>query len=866
MKIIRQILLAVVILSGAALAQKEGYVDKFELNKNDIALERNALPYQYFDKIGQKAALMGFENGTFEMWIWPWKVLRDFDLEFFLGTSTKPILTKDIVRTINVTPEATTITFVYETFTVKEIIFIPHSEPAAVILLEVNTSVPLAIVPQFFPVMQPQWPAGVGGQYSYWDSDSKAFVISEAKQRGLFLCGSPAAEEMSAPPAHMFADNPLQFKFTVQPEESKNKYIPIVIAGGYKAKMDTVKALYNKINKNIKQYYEANVKYYKDLRDNTLKITTPETKLNLALEWGKVALHNLTVDNPALGKGLVAGYGLSGGGTRPGFAWYFGGDAYINSFALTTLGDYKTVRDALKFTQKWQRQDDFPIRKKTPDEKNNDIGKMAHELSQSEGLIDWWNDYHFGYNHADTSPWYIIAMADYLFATGDVEFIKESWESIKQAYYWCITKDSNGDGLMDLKGAGLGVLEFGTLVKIHNDMYTQAIWTQALKNMVTMAGLAGDKKVQDEAAKLYEKADKNIEKIYWMEDLGYYSYGAAEDGTQVKVKSPYSTISLMFGLMDKDRSVSSLKNMNQSDLTSDWGVRSLSNKSELYEPLNYNYGAVWPFNTMFVASAQYEYNFNLSGYANISNVYPRIFEYGLGVIPEVFSGDINTKLGEAYHDQGFSSTGFIYPSVRGMAGVKVNALENKIVFAPKIPANWDSLSVENIPYFDGFVSFKMTKTPHNINLTINNNSSKLVVVEFSPSVGLGTKIDSVLYNSSPIKFALLKEDQNWMASAQVSLQGNVSGKLNVYAKPAPEAYIIPEDKKIGSIADGLKVISQELSGNEITLTLQGITGHVYELGLANAEGAESITGGTLVKDRIIIKCEKDIQTTVIKIK
>jgi glycogen debranching enzyme len=284
------------------------------------------------------------------------------------------------------------------------------------------------------------------------------------------------------------------------------------------------------------------------------------------------------------------------------------------------------VRDALEFTQKWQRQDNFPIRKKSPDEKNNDIGKMAHELSQSEGLIDWWNDYHFGYNHADTSPWYIIALADYFHATGDTVFVKRSWESVKQAYNWCKTKDSNNDGLMDLKGAGLGVLEFGKLVKIHNDMYTQAIWTQALKEMIEIAAILVDNETQKEAKALYAKASENLEKIYWMEDEGYYSYGAGEDGTQVKVKSPYSTIAQMFSLLDKDRSVSSMKKMNEPDLVTDWGVRSLSNTSELYEPLNYNYGAVWPFTCKFFSAAEYNFNFNILGLANILIVYHHMFE------------------------------------------------------------------------------------------------------------------------------------------------------------------------------------------------------------------------------------------------
>src|SRR3990170_1675612 len=245
-----------------------GLINKFGLQQNDLAITRPAQSNQYMDKIGQKAALLGYENGSFEMWIWPWKVLRNFEIQFFVGTTTHPILAKDILRDISVTPEATTLTFVYESFTVKEIIFIPHDEPGAIILLDVNTTTPLTIVPGFMPVMQPQWPAGIGGQYSYWDDDVKAYVISESQQRGLFLCGSPVAQQMAAPPAHMFADNPIQFKIDIKPREAKNNFIPIVIAGSpVNTKYDSVKVL------------------YKNLRNSTVEVITPDEKLNLAFEY-----------------------------------------------------------------------------------------------------------------------------------------------------------------------------------------------------------------------------------------------------------------------------------------------------------------------------------------------------------------------------------------------------------------------------------------------------------------------------------------------------------------------------------------------------------------------------------------------------
>jgi glycogen debranching enzyme len=801
------------------------------------------------DKIGSKSALMGFENGSFEMWIWPWKVLRNFDLQFFIGTTTLPIQSKDIVREISVTPEATIITFVYETFTVKEIIFIPHNKPGAIILLDVYTTAPLTIVPGFIPVMQPQWPAGIGGQYSYWDNNLKAYIISEAQRRGIFICGSPMAEQMTAPPAHMFADNPIQFKFTVEPNKANENFYPIVIAGMHKQPRDSVFALYKDLTSNVEKYYNLTADHYKKLRNKTVQIVTPNKKLNLAFEFGKVALSNLMVENPKLGKGLVAGYGLSGGGGRPGFAWYFGGDAFINSLAICSYGDYQTVKDALKFTQKWQRQENFPIRKKLKDEKNSDIGKMAHELSQSDGLIDWWNDYHYGYNHADTTPWYLVAIGNYFRKTGDVDFIKESWSSIVQAYNWCLAKDSNGDGLMDLKGAGLGVLEFGALVKIYNDLYTQGLWTQGVKEVNLMAKYVGDYKMEKATSQLFPRAVSSLEKIFWVEDLGFYSFGASEDGKQVRDKNIFPTSIMIFDLLDKNRSERSIKKFNESDMMTDWGVRNLSNKSSLYEPSNYNYGTVWGFNSLFANAAQYKFHNNIAAYSLLRNTFQHAFDYGLGISPEVFSGDINTKLGEAYHNQGFCTSGSIFPLMTGLIGLEVDALNNKIILAPKLPLEWESLDVNNVRFGENTFNFKNKMKNDEWRLLISNEGDGTVNFEFNPDFMLGTKIKTVTVDGIPINFEIVNHEQAVQLKSKFMISDE--HEIIITYKPSVEIYLLPGETPIGAINDCLKIISMKFVDKKLFIEVEIKQNKTYKLGVINEDLIISISGAREEEGKLI---------------
>ncbi len=169
-------------------------------------------------------------------------------------------------------------------------------------------------------------------------------------------------------------------------------------------------------------------------------IESPDKRFDLAFEWGKVALDKGFVCNPHLGCGLIAGLGPSGTTERPGFGWYFGGDTFINAWAISAYGDLDTVRQSLEFLRKRQRAD----------------GKMMHELSQGAGFIRWFEDYAYGYYHADTTPLYIIAVRDYVRASGDAAFAKDFWASMRKAYDYCASTDEDGDGLMDNTKAGAG--------------------------------------------------------------------------------------------------------------------------------------------------------------------------------------------------------------------------------------------------------------------------------------------------------------------------------------------------------------------------------------------------------------------------
>ncbi len=822
--------------SVSVVCAQDGLIPAFSLQRNDITLKRLAQPYTPFDKVGRKFAILGYESGAFEAWAYPLKILRNFYFSFFLENSTRPIEAAEIVQFVSVSPEATTLTYTYQSFTVRATYVTPIHEAGAIILLDVNSVTPLKIVCSFLPVLQPMWPAGIGGQYAYWDSKMKAYIISEPMGQNHGIVGSPAATGISYAPAHMLSDYPYEFTIEIKdPKIVAGRYIPIYLAGG-KGEWEMVKAVYDSLGSNLEQYYLQSVKHFRHLQDSTLQIKTPDKKLDLAFAWAKVAYDNLMVDNPDLGKGLVAGLGVSGTSGRPGFGWFFGGDAYINSFSIDSYGAYHTVKDALAFTQKWQRKD----------------GKMAHELSQAAGYVDWFGKYHYGYIHGDTTPFYIAAMYDYYKMTSDRAFVKESWESLKHAYEWCLSTDTDGDGLMDSSKAGLGALEFGALTGIEADIYLSAVWVRACYAMQFLAEASGDQTYVKKAAADFKKADEAFKEKFWDERDQYYTYAFNAKGEKVREVSPWNALGLMWELGESARSVKSLERLSSSELTTDWGIRSISDKSKYYDPLNYNYGAVWPFINSWVATAQYKHHLVFQGYNTLMASVRHTFDNQLGDVTEVFSGATNIWLGEAVSHQGFSSAGVVLPLVRGLLGLDGNALDKTVTFCPQIPPNWDHVSVDNYQIGDAVFAFDYERSKDKVVIKIRSRNAVGYKLKLSTALGVGSNVTSVSIDGKPVSYE--KASSSYVVQPEV-VAAVEHDNMTFVANFDPTVEILPPEieTKTGDRNKGLKIISVNLSGKKLHVIMEGISGQNYTLGIVNLERVTNVDGANIDGDHIVIQ-------------
>lgn len=809
-------------LFNSAYGKERIFIEKSIIKSQALHLSRTVQPQRYFDSVGQKSAILGKEDGRLETWIYPYKVLHNFELHFLIENENEMVEGKDVVHRIDVYPHQTILHYVHSSFKVKEIFFSPLREPGVVVLLSVEAIKPLSVVASFTPDLKPMWPAGLGGQYSYWDKEKKYFVISEGTRKNVALIGSPAGEQYSSGPAHALPEGDMKIKIDVKPEDSKRTLFPIFISASHDGRKRADK-VYSRLGENFKDLYLEKFRYYEKLAKDYLYVQTPEERLNQAFQWAKVAVDKALVCNPQLGCGLVAGYGLSGRSERPGFAWFFGGDTFFNSWAITSYGSFDMTRQGLTFVRKNQRQD----------------GKIMHELSQGAAFIPWFEKYPYGFYHAETTPYYIVSLHDYLIWSGDRKFIEESWPSLKKAYQYVLSADTDGDGLMENTVAGLAALELGAFLKnTKTDIYLAALSVEAHRVFSELAGLMGERNLSRKANKTFEKALEALRDKFWVEEEKKYAHALTVKDKQLAETTVWPSMSLFFKQLPPHRADYILDIFASSEMSTDWGVRSLSPKSSYYDPLNYNYGTVWPFLTGYACLSEYNYGRSLAGFSHLMSLAYNTFIDALGFCPELLSGEFFSPVEESVPHQVFSSSPVITGLVRGLLGLRGNALRREIEFRPSLPGAWDKVKVRNFRVGKDIFHFNVRRTENKLVFQIEPKAHAPYRLNLSPSLGYGTQVRSVKVNGEEKDFRMEEERGEVRCLFNLEIKGKTL--VEIMTEKSILLYLPPYFPQIGDRTAGLKIIRAQYRDNKLSILVEGLGGKKYDLSLITSRSLVSV--------------------------
>jgi glycogen debranching enzyme len=827
-------------------------VPRFTLHSTGPLLHRKVTTGAFFDVPGRRSAAFGYEDGAVEMWVYPLKVLDEFHLAVSLDGYPRPIPTAELPATIDVRPDSTTFTFSHAAFTLRETLFAPVDEPAVIVLLDIDATLPATIVGRFRPSLRLMWPAGSQTPNVEWDATGDRYILTEDTGGLAAVIGVPGGEDRSVMPYQEEPrDVPLTFAVRITPEQARQQFAPVVVTASLEGRAEA-RASYDRVLSRIEASYRATAAHFENLLDHTTSIATPDVRLDRAYAWAVVGMDTGLAANPQLGTGLLAGFRTSGNSERPGFAWFFGRDALWTTMALTSAGAGDHTRTALQFLSRYQRAD----------------GKIPHEISQSAAFVStWFTSLPYAWASADSTPLFLIAQADYWRATGDRAFLQAQWPGIKRAYAFTAATDTDGNGLVENTGVGHGWVEGGALSPPHEELYLQGVWIEGARGFADLADVMADPVAAASARATADRTQRALEDTYWLADRGFYAFATAKPREVPVVAEPgpgrerrqqrldvlrsarvidedtiMPAVPLGWRELDPGRADLQIDRLGSGALATDWGNRILSDRSALYDPLSYHYGSVWPLFTGWASMAAYRYGRpHVGEQALFANLL--LTEAGaLGRITELLSGDFPAPFGRSSHHQLWSEAMVVTPIVRGLLGIEATDGGRRLRIAPQLPADWSRVASHRVRVGAASLDVSLERDAGAISIRVERREGDTTpALRIAPALPLDAAITAVRVDGRPASPAITRLGD--VQFVEVAIERPAAATTAVFRySGGSDVYIHRSPAPPGARNEGLRILRSRADRQALRLVLEGRAGHEYEVFLRTPRQVASIGG------------------------
>lgn len=783
----------------------------------ELSIRSAAVPSRPFSVVGPRGAILGQQDGGLELWLFPWKVFSDLRISALMDQYPVPIDVNEQARGIEVRPDATIITYSHANFTIRQILLAPRGregplrdsgrspggagDGGAMILFAIQSVRPMTLTFRLWPRMQRMWPAPSDENPSpEWvrSGDSSGFYILHLNfpDHSAALAMPHSGPGILSPFQEHARAYPLEFVLRFDPGRDAGRLFPLLVTVGNTREESSPPSLRGRLlalDQSVPSVLAANRDAYRDLMASSMRIETPDRRLNEAFSWAVVSMNQLRVETTPKRdeEALTAGFLGSGDSVRPGFGWFFGRDALWSLYAITSSGGFETTR----------REIEFLLRRQSPE------GKIGHEWSQTAGLVDW-RSLPYEFAAADSTALLPMAMNDYLRISGDTGFVAAHWESLERAWRFETTHDLEGDGIYS-NLAGTAWVENWEPAMPRQEIYLAALDEQASLAFASLARAAGHPEEAAAAERRAAYLRGQIESRYWLEARGTYAFSWNGSAGIDETPTIFPAVAWWDGSYGLAHGAAMLRRWASEEFSTDWGTRSTSSRSPHYDPISYHQGSVWPLFTGWVSLAEYRAGRPLSGYLHLRDNADLTWTGDLGNVTELLSGQFFAPLGRSTAHQLWSSAMVISPLVRGLFGLEWNVPERTLTVTPRLPAEWERATVHNVPFGAA-----------RLDLNLARSGRELLVEAVHAPAGV------ILASRAP---------------------GARAERMRLHIPlPDVEASVPDVEPGFGDTTRGLKVLDQRYEARRLRLDLAGAGGSSYTLTLrenarnlrVRAEGAE----------------------------
>ncbi|MGH7581047.1 MAG: trehalase family glycosidase [Gemmatimonadales bacterium] len=496
--------------------------------------------------------------------------------------------------------------------------------------------------------------------------------------------------------------------------------LTFIFAGSATSEAEALKT-YSYLAANHPALLEEKKEHYARLLDQA-RVSIPDRRLQEVYDWVRINMAWLVRDVPGIGRGL-------GGGLME-YPWWFGTETYSLQ-ALLATGDFDLAKETLRLLE-------------SQSDKTNGNGRIIHELTTAGAVSNPGN--------SQETAQFILTVGQLTAWTGDLAFAREMYPAMRRGLEWLLgtmDRDRNlfpeGYGIMEVSGLNAELIDVA--------VYTQ----QALVATAHVAEVLGERERAAQYRGLASQLKARIDRRFWVDEEGSYAdfYGSKAQAVsaatgamkQIGLKGEneltrrdremmahYAELAETFAAMP-DTSRGWLTNENWVITTPmEMGIAPRARAIGLLDRIRRE--SVGEYGPYLSAVERDRMMTIATGVQAVSEArYGRTEQalWYMDRIVETFNRVTPGSISEMMPDGGcftiaWTSYGIVIPLIHHVFGVRPDAVNQTVVFDPHVPADWDEVSLEELPVGSNRVSLHRARTDRGIEYTIESRDSTWTLV------------------------------------------------------------------------------------------------------------------------------------------